>query len=117
MTRDELMVRIGQVARWIVIAAAVSVAVLYAGDYVSVRYRMAHKTVTDPIESTQVRPLYAVPRKDGKDEFDFGDTETQTCVHSLFPHFGYSPCWYMKREDQEPIPISSAPWSAPPNFR
>jgi hypothetical protein len=86
-------------------------AILYAADYLSVRYRMAHKTSADPLETTQVRPLYAVPRKDGKYEFDFGDTEAQTCVHSLFPHLGYSPCWYTKRENQQPTVIVILPFS------
>jgi len=22
----------------------------------------------------------------------------QTCVRSLFPHLGFSPCWYVNRE-------------------
>jgi hypothetical protein len=56
-----------------------------------------------------VRTLYAVPRKDGKAELDFGDPETQTCVHSLFPHLGYDPCWYTKRQNQQPTVILALP--------
>jgi hypothetical protein len=81
---------------------AACVVLVYAGDYFSVRYRMAHRTNADPLETTQIRPLYAVPLKNGKDEFDFGDTEAQTCVHSIFPHLGYNPCWYMTRENLKP---------------
>jgi hypothetical protein len=81
-------------------------ALLYAGDAFSVHSRMSHKTAVDPLETTTVRPLYDVPRKDGKDEFDFGDPVTQTCIHSLFPHLGYMPCWYLNRQNQKPIPIT-----------
>jgi hypothetical protein len=38
-----------------------------------------------------------VQQKDGKTEYEEGDPETQTCVNSLFPHLGYSPCWYLRR--------------------
>ena len=31
--------------------------------------------------------------------------QTVTCVHSLFPHNGYSPCWYVKPRINQPIPL------------
>jgi hypothetical protein len=34
--------------------------------------------------------------KDGKTQFIMLDPETDTCIHSLFPHFGYRPCWKMQ---------------------
>jgi hypothetical protein len=24
-----------------------------------------------------------------------------TCVHSLFPHMGYQPCWYLSRHSEQ----------------
>jgi hypothetical protein len=27
------------------------------------------------------------------------------CVHSLFPHAGDLPCWYLKRKFAQPIPM------------
>lgn len=91
--------------KWVAITLVGTLAVVYAGDYISVRYRMAHPTANNPIEVLKINPTYAVARKDGLSEFDFGDPETQTCVHSLFPHLGYPPCWYAIRESQKPIPI------------
>ena len=99
------MQRIWRILQWTGVALLASVALVWVGDYVSVRQRMAHKTSTDPIESISVRPVYAISRKDGKDEFDFGDPLTQRCIHSLFPHLGYDPCWYVVRQSQKPIPI------------
>ena len=96
---------IWRILRWTGVALIASLALAWLGDYVSVEHRMAHKTSTDPVESMIVRPVYAVARKDGKDEFDFGDPQTHTCIHSLFPHFGYSPCWYVIRQSQKAIPI------------
>ena len=94
-------------------ALAACAALVYLADYLSVVRRMAHRTKTDPLETTQERPLYAVPLKNGRDEFDFGDTEPQTCVHALFPHFGYNPCWYTKRQNLQPTVIMIVPAGNP----
>ena len=50
-----------------------------------------------------VRPYYAVPLKDGKTEFIMLSPETRTCVHSLFPHFGAAPCWYLEGHKRQRI--------------
>jgi hypothetical protein len=104
--------RIKTVAKWVVLTAIGLLAVVYVGDYGLVHYRAAHKTSKAPFETLTFRPTYAVPRKDGKDEFDFGDPQTQVCVHSLFPHFGYSPCWYAKKQAETPIPLLIVPRSS-----
>ena len=104
------MGRVWKIVRWAALATVACVALFYIGDYLSVRRRMAHRTKTDPLETTQVRPFYAVPLKNGRAEFDFGDTVPQTCVHSLFPHLGYSPCWYTKRQNQRPTVITILPF-------
>jgi len=62
---------------------------LYAGDSVLARRR--------PLASVSVQRYYAVLEKDRKTEFMFAEPENQPCVHSLFPHFGYAPCWYLRR--------------------
>ena len=49
----------------------------------------------------QINKYYAVPQKNGKTEFEPGEPETQTCVNSIFPHLGYSPCWYVKRHKNQ----------------
>ena len=98
---------IWRIAKWAGAALFLSLALVWLGDYVSVQHRMAHQTATDPVETMSVRPVYAVSQKDGKEEFDFGDPQSQTCIHSLFPHLGYSPCWYVVRQSQRPIPIGA----------
>ena len=73
-------------------------AAVYAGDYLAARLRGANALGT-----VQVHPYYAVPLKDGKTEFMLLDPETQTCVKSLLPHFGYGPCWYLDGRKQQRI--------------
>ena len=39
-------------------------------------------------------------------EFDTQQPEVDApCVHALFPHLGDSPCWYLQRNSQKPIPM------------
>jgi hypothetical protein len=68
---------------------------IYACDYLSVRYRIAKNR--EPFGVVKIQRYYAVRQKDGKTEFLFLEPETQQCVHSLFPHLGCNPCWYVKR--------------------
>jgi hypothetical protein len=76
-----------------------SAAVLFAGDYAVLRYRMtvgnsAFGTVT-------VRPYYSVRLKNGKTEFLFQEAQPETCVNSLFPHFDTAPCWYLRHRPEK----------------
>jgi hypothetical protein len=82
----------------IVVALA---ALLYAGDYALVRLpfpkgRAVYGTVV-------VRQYYDVGLKSGKSQFYFLDPTNQSCVNSLFPHFGYSPCWYLRKHSRQRI--------------
>lgn len=81
------------------VTAAVLI-VIYAADYLSAKMRGANA-----LGSVQVQPYYAVPLKDGKTEFMLLDPETRTCVKSLLPHFGYSPCWYLDGRKEQKIAL------------
>ena len=78
-------------------------ALLYAGDYVSVRYRIPRGR--EPFGSVEVQPYYAVPLKDGKTEFMFLKPQNEICVHSLFPLLVHNPCWYVVRHRDKAIKI------------
>jgi hypothetical protein len=70
------------------------VAVVYAVDYAVLRYRvLANKRAFDMVT---VRQVYAVPRNDHKLEYIPDAPQDETCVNSLFPHFGDRPCWYLR---------------------
>lgn len=62
---------------------------------------MIHKKSDDPVGMVRVQPTYAIPHKDGRAELVFGDPVDQPCLHSLFPHMGYAPCWYLNRQNQK----------------
>jgi hypothetical protein len=100
---------------WLVIAIAVAIAAVYAGDYFLAAHRMSGPQGADDLGSVTVVPTYVIPHKDGRAEIIVGDATTQTCIHSLFPHFGYTPCWYLNRKQPKPTVMSQllTPYSGP----
>jgi hypothetical protein len=84
----------------ILIIAILSLSLLYGGDYLALRYRMAKNT---GLGSVTIQRYYAVKQKDGRTEFMFTDPLTQGCVNSWFPHRGYTPCWYLVRHKTKRI--------------
>jgi hypothetical protein len=85
-----------------------ALAVLYVGDYLSVRIRAIHPKPADPFESLKTPRVLAIPEKNGKTEYEVdaqNPEQTVTCVHSLFPHYGYAPCWYVQPRINQPIPM------------
>lgn len=77
----------------VLVAIVLMAAVIYAGDYLSIKFRIPNR---DPLGSVPVEKSYAVKQKDGKLEYYFDPPEPEECVHSLFPHFGDRPCWYVE---------------------
>ena len=87
-------------------------AAVYAGDFLWLAIRSIHPTATNPYESMKRTRVLAIPQKNGKTDYQIDEekpTETLTCVHSLFPHRGYPPCWKLKPHINDPIPMTIAP--------
>jgi hypothetical protein len=76
----------------ILLATLVSLCTIYVAD--ALVFRLAHQ----PFGEVQVRRYYAMPLKGGKTEYGDAGVEKDTCVHALFPHSGYPPCWYASRK-------------------
>ena len=74
--------------------AGLGLVLLYAGDYVSLRYRIPNR---EPFGTVMVQQSYAIPQKDKKVEYVFDPPVPAECVNALFPHFGDPPCWYLNR--------------------
>lgn len=86
-----------------VLALVLLLCAAYLSDFLLLRWKYFGKH--NPTGTVIVKPYFAVPRKDGKTEFMFDDPKEQTCVHSLFPHSGFSPCWYLSRHKEKRIDI------------
>ena len=74
---------------------------VYLGDDLSLRYRIPRNR--EPLGAVTVQRYDAIEEKNNKTEFDFENPITVTCVHSLFPHMGYQPCWYLSRHSEQRI--------------
>ncbi len=82
----------------IVLSLSVVIAGLYAADYAVCRYRLSRGRGLDSID---VGYLDVIPQKGGRTEFVDAGTQPQTCVNSIFPHFGYPPCWCLRRHREQ----------------
>ena len=88
-------------------------AVVFLVDYAFVRVRMRHHNPDDPFETITALRILAIDEKGNKTEFTVDPVQPQqtaTCVHSLFPHFGDPPCWYLKKKFAQPIPMTILPF-------
>jgi hypothetical protein len=82
-----------------ILAALASITLIaYASDYAVFRYRLrANKAFGEVTVTT----YDAVAQKSGKTQFIFNPPHIETCVHTLFPHAGYLPCWYLERHTEQ----------------
>jgi len=95
-------------AKRTLIAVVSAAALLYFGDYLYFRLRLIHPKLNDPLESWQDPRILAIPEKGGKTSYEIDQqnpVQTVTCAHSMFPHAGYRPCWYVKPRLNQPIPM------------
>jgi len=91
--------KILRVAQFVLLALVL----LYAGDYVAARFRLPNNRQT--LGSVDVQVMWAIKQKNGRIDYELGDTETQPCLRSLFPHLGYTPCWYLTRHRNQVIQV------------
>ena len=68
-------------------------ALIYLGDDLWARYQGR------PVEQMKVGRLYAAVNHFNELEYSVGTPVMETCVDALMPHFGYTPCWYLRRHD------------------
>ena len=68
-------------------------ALIYLGDDLWARYRGR------PVEQMKIGRLYAEVNHFNELEYSVGTPVMETCVDALMPHFGYTPCWYLRRHD------------------
>lgn len=87
----------------ILYALLMLLAIVYSYDYASVRLRMNAQKPGDPIDVLTYPHILAIPQKGNKVEYALdaqSPMESESCVHSLFPHYGYTPCWYVLRRSK-----------------
>ena len=71
----------------------------YGIDYLIFRYHVPSNR--NLFGSVTVQSYYAVGQKSGKTEYLFNPPRAQTCIHAVFSHAGYAPCWYLSRHSEQ----------------
>jgi hypothetical protein len=69
----------------------------YAGDDLWARHRGR------PVEHMKVDRVYAAMNRWNEIEYSVGTPVMETCIDALMPHFGYPPCWYLRRHTFQQI--------------
>jgi hypothetical protein len=89
--------------KWIGAVLFALAGLVYAGDFVWFEFRIHNAKPNDPLET--VTFFYATGVKGGKVEVFYDQPQTQICVHSIFPHQGYKPCWRFNRSHVQLISL------------
>jgi|SRR5665213_888758 len=92
-----------------VYALLLALAVAYGYDYASVRRRASAQKPGDPFDVVTYPHILAIPEKGNKVEYALdarSPMESDPCIHSLFPHYGYTPCWYVLHKSKTPTPMT-----------
>jgi hypothetical protein len=71
--------------------------VIYLADDLWARFRGR------PVEQIKVGRVYAVVNHFNEIEYSIGAPAMETCVEALMPHFGHTPCWYLRRHTIQQI--------------
>ncbi len=91
------MGKIRRVAEWGCIAFLSSIALVYVADDLWARYRGR------PVEQIKVGRYYAAVNHWNEVEYSVGTPVMETCGETLMPHFGHTPCWYLRRHKIQQI--------------
>jgi hypothetical protein len=86
---------VGRSARRLILANTALIAllaVMYFVDAGVLRYRLARGGGRE-----MLTVYFATRLKSGKLEIFTDRPQTEICARALFPHFGYRPCWYVRR--------------------
>ncbi len=88
----------GERASQVLVLAIVLLGILYVGDWVVLRIRIARGTAYGSVDVDQ---FLSSALKGNKTEYDFVGTVHQTCSRSLFPQKGNPACWWLQRHKSQ----------------
>ena len=89
------------ILRRFLLGILVALAFGYLGDDLIIRYRVRRNS--NVYGQVTVHRLGAIPEKNGRMEYVPEPPVVETCIHSLFPHIGYLPCWYLSRKTEQRV--------------
>ena len=84
-----------RIAGWLLGSLLIAAGIAYLGDSLYIRHEAA--SADSAAAFGNVRFYYAAKLKNGKYTIFQDSPQNEVCVHSLFPHYGYKPCWFASR--------------------
>lgn len=84
------------VAGWVLGVLLIAGGIVYLGDSLYIRHEVAGANSAAAFGN--VRFYYAANLKNGKVTIYQDSPQNEVCVHALFPHYGYRPCWFASRK-------------------
>ena len=106
------MSRISNIFKRTVAGIVVVMVAAFIVDYVVLRAKIMFPKLGAATGTVQMTRLYAIAQKNGRVEYELDANQpevTAPCVHSLFPHMGNNPCWYLQQNATKPIPVVILP--------
>jgi hypothetical protein len=89
------------ILRRFLVGTVVALVFCYVSDDLMIRYRMRRSP--SAYGQVTVHRLDTIPEKNGRMEYVPEPPVVETCIHSLFPHIGYLPCWYLSRKTEQRV--------------
>jgi hypothetical protein len=80
------------------IVLVVLLGVLYVGDWLVLRWRVARGTAFGSVE---VHQFLATSLKGSKTEYDLVGSFQEACSRSIFPQQGKPACWWLQRHSSQ----------------
>ena len=107
------MTRLSRLLQRTAIALVTTLVVLFVADYLLLRAKLMWPKLGSATGTVTMERMYAISQKSGRVEYEMDANQpevTLPCVHSLFPHMGNSPCWYLRQNATKPIPVVILPF-------
>ena len=83
------------VAFKILVLLLIAAGIAYLADSLYIRHELVGTNSAAAFGN--VRFYYATKLKNGKFTIYQDSPQNEVCVHALFPHYGYKPCWFARR--------------------
>jgi hypothetical protein len=87
----------GRIGLWGCVAVVGLAGLTYLADDLWARFRGR------PVEQIKVGRVYAAVNHYNQVEYSIGTPAMVTCIKALMPHFGDTPCWYLRRHTIQQI--------------
>jgi hypothetical protein len=86
--------------RWTLAVIVAAPLVFYGVEDLCVRARFP---LRDPYRQVAVHRVYMLHKSREKMNIINAEPGEQTCVRAVFPHLGYTPCWYLERHTEQQV--------------